>query len=325
MAGEFCRYGRWFASRVRDRLKTIELDPARDNFFGFDTNSLEALDFLKERGVFTIVDQVDPDQVHEQIVMEEAERWPGWQKLPGRMPRSYWDRRRAEWHSASLVLVNSDWSRQAILQRGVPDEKIIVVPLAIDISDHKLPPPIEPRGRLKVLWLGNILIGKGIQYLVEAARLLERQDIEFLLAGPVGIEDDKVRAFPDNMKLLGRVTRDKLTEVYRQAHVFVLPTISDGFAVTQLEAMAHGLPVVTTPNCGRVVTDGVEGVIVPARDSRSLADALARLNSNRGLLREMSHNALITIRQYDLRSNARLIQNFALSARSRLGFPAPVP
>ena len=86
MADEFCRYGRWFAGRVREHLRTIELDPARDLFFGFDTNSLEALDLLKERGIFTIVDQVDPGKVHEDMVIEECERWPGWQKLPGRMP-----------------------------------------------------------------------------------------------------------------------------------------------------------------------------------------------------------------------------------------------
>ena len=109
------------------------------------------------------------------------------------------------------------------------------------------------------------------------------------------------------MKILGRVTRDQLSAIYRRAHVFVLPTISDGFAVTQLEAMAHGLPVVTTRNCGEVVTDGVDGLLVPARDSQALADALARLNDDRGLLSAMSANALMTVLRYDLPSNARLI------------------
>ena len=160
---------------------------------------------------------------------------------------------------------------------------------------------------MKVLWLGNVILSKGIQYLVQAAKLLEKQDIEFLLAGPVGIEEQVVRTFPSNIRLLGRITRDHLSQIYRQAHVFVLPTISDGFAVTQLEAMAHGLPVVVTPNCGRVVTHGMDGFLVPARDSRALAEALAQLNANRGLVREMSRHALKTILTYDLPSNARQI------------------
>ena len=123
--------------------------------------------------------------------------------------------------------------------------------------------------------------------------------------------------------MLGRVTRDRLGEVYRQSHVFVLPTISDGFAITQLEAMAHGLPVVITPNCGRVVTDGVDGLIVPARDSRALADALARLDADRELVREMSRNALQTIRKYDLPSNAKLICDLTDKYRTPLSITSP--
>jgi len=317
---EHCRFGRWFGRRVRNHLQNVDLDPARDVFFGFDTNSLEVLELMKQRRVFTILDQVDPGIVHEDMVIEETKLWPGWQKFPDRMPQDYWNRRKAEWDLANLVLVNSEWSRQAIIKQGVPAEKIIVAPLAIDLSREHLPPPVEPDGTLKVLWLGNVFIGKGIQYLVEAAHLLKNQDIEFLLAGPLGIEEKVVQNFPANIKVLGRVTRDQLSRVYRQAHVFVLPTISDGFGVTQLEAMAHGLPVVVTPNCGRVVTDGKDGIVVPARNGRALADALARLNSDRELVREMSRNALKTICNYDLPSNARLICQIVRRERSRLGF-----
>jgi glycosyltransferase involved in cell wall biosynthesis len=175
--------------------------------------------------------------------------------------------------------------------------------------------PVNTDGNLKVLWLGSVILRKGIQYLVEAARRLQNQSIEFLLAGPLGVSPYAVQSFPPNMKLLGRITRDQLGEVYRQAQVFVLPTISDGFAITQLEAMAHGLPVVATPNCGRVVTHGVDGFIVPVRNSQALADTLAKLNDDRQLLEEMSLNALQTVKRYDLPTNARLIDMLALRHR----------
>ena len=324
LADSYCRFGRWFALQVRKHLETLDLDPQTEAFFGFDTNSLEALELLKARGVLTVLDQVDPGKMHEELVIEETQRWPGWQKLAGRMPQSYWDRRMAEWQIADLVLVNSEWSKQAIMKEGVPEEKIIVVPLAIDLNKTKLPDPVDPQGALKVLWVGNVFLAKGIQYLVEAARLLHDKKIEILLAGPIGISPEIVRSFPANFKILGRVTRDQLSEVYRRAHVFVLPTISDGFAVTQLEAMAHGLPVVITPNCGRVVTDGVEGLIIPARDARALADALARLDADRDLVRQMSRNALETICGYDLPSNAKLICNLAASHRRHMNPKAQI-
>ena len=118
-----CRFGRWFAQRVAKDLQKHDLDPASDLFFGFDTNSLEVLEMLRKRGVFTVLDQVDAGLMHEDIVLEESERWPGWQKFPGRMPQSYWDRRSAEWAAANLVLVNSEWSRDALVQQGVPRKK----------------------------------------------------------------------------------------------------------------------------------------------------------------------------------------------------------
>jgi glycosyltransferase involved in cell wall biosynthesis len=302
-----CRFGAWFAGRVGKCLSRLELNPEMDLFFGFNVSSLEALEVLRARRILTVLGQVDPGKVEEDIILEETERWPGWQSVPRRIPQSYWARLGAEWNQADLVMVNSEWSAAGLAKQGVSKDKIIVVPLAVDLASYQKPEPIKAEGDLKILWLGTVILRKGIQYLVEAARLLEGQRVEFLLAGPVGISDRAVRTFPRNMRILGRITRDQLSQVYRQAHVFVLPTVSDGFAVTQLEAMAHGLPVITTPNCGRVVTDGLDGLLVPARDSQALADALLRLNNNRRLVRDMSRNALGTVRKYDLPSNARLL------------------
>jgi len=185
--------------------------------------------------------------------------------------------------------------------------------------------PVNPVGPLKVLWLGSVILRKGIPYLVEAARKLERQGVEFLLAGSLGISKQAVQSFPSNIKVLGRITRDQLGDYYRQAHLFVLPTLSDGFAITQLEAMAHGLPVVTTPNCGNVVTEGVDGFIVPPRDSQALADVIARLDADRPLLRAMSANTLLTIQKYDLPSNAKLIQELVVRQRNSFKTKAGLP
>lgn len=318
-AARYIHYGKWLAIKVREDLSGLDLNPDRDCFFGFNTNCLEVLEHLKQRNIFTVVDQVDPGRVEEDMVVDEAKRWPGWVNLPGRLPEQYWQRLRAEWAMANLVLVNSEWSKRALILQGVPAEQIIVVPLCIDLHHWTAGQPVDARGPLKVLWLGTLTLRKGIQYLVEAARLLQKDSIEFLLAGPVAIADAVVKTFPSNMKLLGRITRDQTDQIYRNAHVFVLPTISDGFAATQLEAMAHGLPVITTQNCGDVVTHGMDGLIVPARDGAALADAVSRLNQDRALLHEMSVNALKKIPSFDLPQNARLINKLVATHRSQTG------
>src|SRR5205823_3982903 len=107
------------------------------------------------------------------IVRAEAAKWPAWTDSPPVIPDAYFDRLAAEWAAADAVVVNSDWSADALVRQGVPREKIHVVPLAYD------PPPIPPtltlprkgggdkrgsgRGPLVVLWLGNVILRKGIQ------------------------------------------------------------------------------------------------------------------------------------------------------------------
>jgi len=291
---QYLRVGDEFdRSVVRDLKRRRDIDTVRDAFFGYNTGSLHSIRFCRELGLPTVLNQIDPAKTEEDIVAAEAEKWPGWEKIPGRIPQAYWNHMKSEWTAADLVLVNSEWSRQALIQQGVAAEKLRVVPLTFE-SERKIEPaaPSPKAGPLTVLWLGTVCLRKGIQYLIEAAKILGPGDFKFIVAGHSLISAEAIASAPPSMSFIGRVTRDNTSQYYRQADIFVLPTISDGFAITQVEAMAHGLPVITTPNCGQVVTDGMNGLIVPAGDARALAGALETLNGNRRLLVEMSHQAL---------------------------------
>ena len=93
------------------------------------------------------------------------------------------------------------------------------------------------------------------------------------------------------VEVVGAVPRSQIGEHYSWADVFVLPSICEGSATVCYEALAHGLPVITTPNSGSVVRDGLEGFIVPIRDADAIADRLVRLTRSDGLLDAMSRNA----------------------------------
>src|SRR5690606_31583694 len=131
---------------------------------------------------------------------------------------------------------------------------------------------------LHVLWLGQVNLRKGIQYLMQAAQRLSGENIEFRIVGPIGISQDALATAPANMRFEGSVPRLDASNAYRWADVFVLPTLSDGFAITQLEAMSHGLSVIATPNCGDVVGHEEDGLIVPIRDAEALANSILRLH-----------------------------------------------
>jgi glycosyltransferase involved in cell wall biosynthesis len=105
--------------------------------------------------------------------------------------------------------------------------------------------------------------------------------------------------------------------LYQHSDVFVLPTLSDGFAITQLEAMAYGLPLIVTPNCGRVVEDGVTGFIVPPRDSATLADAIMRFVLNPNLGAAMSARCLERAKAFSVESYGRKLADILERSKSR--------
>jgi glycosyltransferase involved in cell wall biosynthesis len=309
--------GAAFARNVNRHLTRQDLDSEVDCFFGFNTGCLETLQLLRERNLRTVVDQIDPARVEEDLVFREAEKWPGWQKVPGRIPDAYFDRLAAEWDAADLVLVNSEWTKNALISQGVSKKKLLVVPVAFEAGAVSAAPRDFHRYPLTVLWLGTVNLRKGIQYLVEAAHTLKGESIRFVVAGPIAISEEAVASAPPSMCFVGKITRDQTEEWYRSADLFVLPTISDGFAITQIEAMSQGLPVITTPNCGAVVTHGIDGVIVPAGESETLAKAISALAADRKMLGDMSYHALQKSKQFHLPRQAdeieRAIDNFLLS------------
>jgi hypothetical protein len=265
--------------------------PDHDVFFGYSYASLEAMREEKRRGIFCVLDQIDPGEKEHEIIREEQSRWPEYAvRSRERIPQMVYDRLHEEWTLADVIIVNSEWSRQCNLEKGAPAEKMAVVPLAFEAKSEgrELERSYDSSQPIRVLWVGRITLQKGIQYLVEAAKILAGQPVEFLVAGESAITSSAMRGAPKNIKWLGKITNQQKESLYSSSTVFVLPTLSDGFALTQLEAFDHGLPVIATPNCGRVVEEGKTGFIVPARNPQALADAIMQFIRNRNLSSEMS-------------------------------------
>jgi len=282
--------------------------PPHDAFFGYSYASLEMLEAEHRRGRLTIVDQIDPGAVEYRLVAEEMERYPELAGPPGPFPTQHYERARREWDLADVIIVNSEWSREAIIEDGADPAKIEVLPLAYELAEKSglrsqkpnLRSPMSDCRPLKVLWLGQVNVRKGIHYLLEAARLLEKEPIEFHVAGAIGLRPSAVADAPKNMRWLGAVPRSDASDLYNRCDVFVLPTLSDGFAITQLEGLAHGLPVIVTPSCARVVEDGITGFIVPPRDAHALAHALRRFVADSTLAGKMAPKCVQVAANYSV-------------------------
>jgi len=282
---DFVREG---ASFARQCVKYA--DCPHSVFFGFSSASYEMLVHEKRNGVRTVLDQIDPGPAEYQIVKDEERRFPSFVETPLEVPRKYTERLREEWNVADTVLVNSEWSRRALAEHGVSESRIAVIPLPFKPREQTGDGPPRAKGTLRVLWLGTLNLRKGLPYAIEAARLLDGDGVTFTFAGPLEIRSDALR-LPQNASYVGQVPRALTADLYRRHDVFLFPTLSDGFGLTQTEALSYGLPVVTTTNCGNVVNHGDSGLIAPPRDSKAIAEAIRHFRDGNELER-MSANAL---------------------------------
>lgn len=167
---------------------------------------------------------------------------------------------------------------------GFPRERCFVVPYAV--HESWLETQNEPaQGR--VLFVGLAGMGKGIHYAGMAQQLLNNPRIEFRIVGWASERARKYRLC-QGLNFVGFVPRSEVREEFRRADIFILPSLFEGSAEVTYEALASGLPVITTPATGSVVRDGVEGFIIPERDPNALAERIRQLMEDRALRERMS-------------------------------------
>ncbi len=275
----------WFQRKVvgalKSQLSTRNYQPV---LLSYSYAALEPFRFAKLHGWKTLLLQIDPGPEEERIVAEEVARVPALASEWQAAPPDYWASWRQECDLADRIIVNSEWSLEGLMRSGIPSEKLTSIPLAyeaLEVGDRKAQirqersyPARFTRDRpMRVLFLGQVNLRKGVSRLLEAARTLRDEPVEFWMVGPVQIANETA---VDNarVKWFGPVTRKETAEKYRAADVFILPTLSDGFAITQLEAQAYGLPVISSKCCGGVVENGRNGVILEEPSAECIAAAI---------------------------------------------------
>lgn len=291
---------RWFQRKVvsslRSQLSTLNSQPI---LLSYSYTALEPFRYAKAHGWRTVLVQIDPGPEEERIVAGETARVPElagqWQPAPA----EYWRLWREECELADRIVVNSEWSRDGLIRGGVSGAKISVVPLAYEreVGSGQLTEPVLQRRYparftfdrpLRVLFLGLINLRKGVARLLEAARVLSDEPVEFWMVGAVEIANAEIVGRRGRVKWFGPVTRNQAAKFYRDADVFILPTLSDGFAITQLEAQAHGLPIIASKGCGKVVENGVNGILLDEPSAACIAHAVRDCIANPERLQELA-------------------------------------
>ena len=272
----------WFQNHAVSQLARTKTG-GQPNLFAYSYAAKQALKFAKERSWKTVLGQIDPGPAEERIVErlhEEAGQTAAWEPAP----EQYWDDWQFECDLADRIVVNSEWSRRALIEEGIPAEKILVVPLAFEPAPEAVsfmrsyPKAFTTQRPMRVLFLGQVNLRKGVHKLLDAVLFLKRAPIEFVFVGPIQMSIPRAIQDQPGVKFIGPVARREAGQHYRDADLFIFPTFSDGFGLTQLEAQSWKLPIVTTDRCGEVVEDGINGVILRDINGETIANTLLDLS-----------------------------------------------
>ncbi len=258
----------------------------------YDTVALKTFKAAREVGALCILDQVIGHiKTGEKLLAEERQLHPEFlDSIPDSDPAWLLERCAMEAVAADKVLAASEYVRDTLIANGVSASRIVLCQYGVDTARFR--PPVNVADHpFRILFVGQISQRKGIKYLLEAVKNLHLKEAELILMGGVIGSGNGLRPYEGLFKHIAAVPYSELPQHYQSADIFVYPSLHEGSALAIYEALASGLPVITTPNAGSVVRDGEEGFVVPIRDVEALMGKMLLLYRDRELRKTMSLKA----------------------------------
>lgn len=274
--------------------------------FGFIRNvDPDLAAHARSRGLVVVADQMIATIAEEtRQARIQAERFPEWASAAEPSdPELMQAMEMQTWENAHRITCASAYVRDSLLEQGVRPDKIVVLPYPVEVD---LFPVVERRrpepAAVVAGCVGSVGLRKGSPYVAEVARRLP--EVTFRLIGPSTVDLSRLR-LPSNVEVVGVVPRHRVADELAKLDIYFMPTTCEGSAVSILEAMASGLPVVTTPNAGSPVRHTVDGFVYPYDDFESLAAAIETLRADPDLRREMGLSAAAHVRTLTVDRYAR--------------------
>jgi glycosyltransferase involved in cell wall biosynthesis len=210
------------------------------------------------------------------------------------LPESDYQRLADEVTMAQHWIVASNFTKMTLVENGIPAERIGVVPYGIDANRFPLKTDrAASPGPLRLLFVGTLGQRKGIKYLLEAVKMLPPGTVELSMCGRAVDDLSLFRSLPKSIRINPSISAEGLLREYCNADVFVFPSLAEGFAHVLLEAMASGLPIIsTTPTAAPdLIRHGREGFIVSPGSTYELVEAIEEFLCHPDAVRSMGDAA----------------------------------
>tara|TARA_R110002049_G_scaffold4601_4_gene31855 strand:- start:84995 stop:86197 length:1203 start_codon:yes stop_codon:yes gene_type:complete len=284
----------WDQTMVRESIRACPADTTI--MVGLYLEAIAAFEEMKSRGIQTVMEvYIAPHSAL--IVRDENKKYP---QIASRRYDAMCETADQTWGRAIAAtdhyIAPSQFVVEGLNYFGVDTSCVRVVPYGVPDEFFCVENKPIPK---RVLFVGTADIRKGIHYFAEASSRLHHAGYEFHVVG--GACDRVQKLLRENHVVYhGRIPRHQTLAEYEKADLFVLPSLAEGSATVAYESMAAGVPVITTPNAGSVITNEIDGIIVPVCDANELTKQIDRIASNRNLRDELAGEARTTAARYRL-------------------------
>lgn len=204
-------------------------------------------------------------------------------------------------------LVGSEFVKKSLLFSNVPPQNIYIVPYGVnnnlfkknnDLSQHNS----NINNPLTLIYVGNVCYRKGIHHLLSVVSEFNDEEINLYIIGSYSKNEEYFTQYKNhkNINFIGFVTHDILFKYYNQADIFILPSLSEGFAQVSLEAMSCGLPIICTTNsgCNDIIENYKNGFIIQSSNRTQLKEKIEWFMTHKDKIKEMGINAMDTASRY---------------------------
>jgi glycosyltransferase involved in cell wall biosynthesis len=271
-----------------------------DAVYAYEDGAATTFESAKQQGILCLYDLPIPFyRMSRDLQAQEAKRFPELAPALQAVKEPAWkiERKEQEVRLADHVFVASSISQKSLLDIGVEPEKISVIPYGAPIDYFQ--PQTKTDQLFRALFVGRVGPRKGVHYLLQAWQELQLPDAELLAIGINEFPGNWLTQYSEIFRYIPSLPHAALNEYYSAANVFVFPSLVEGFGLVLLEAMACGIPVITTPNTAGpdILTDGVEGFIIPIHNVEALKEKLEWCYSHPQELAQMGRAARLKAEQ----------------------------
>lgn len=260
-------------------------------FIGWSGMSLHTIRRLKKKGCTVILERGSSHILTQQNILKEEYKSIG---VDFSINLKVINKELKEYDEADFIMVPSTFVKNSFIENGTLPRKLLMVPYGASTTFFS--PDLlkkESEQVFTIIYVGSLLVRKGLSYLFEALSLLDKQQIEYR-AIFIGKMDDEINRIAQKYQknhwdFKGFINHYELSEHIKRADVGVQPSLEEGLSMVIPQILSCGVPVIATTNTGgaELIDDDENGYIVPIRDPEAIASKLISLVKNPAKLHEM--------------------------------------